>query len=203
MKKLLLGFVLLMLLTSCWNKYEEGKEISVVNEREIENKIIVKNWLYSKITPVTFRDPKDIAKFKEDLEKVNKQIQSNTGGVTYAQIVEKARLLDYLWKTWEALELYVDNFENNTNNKSLAYSHNMARLYEKLEAYDEALKRYWFLINYFKRKDYYKDVANIWKKRWDNEKYEQAINVYNKTINKDPVKATEVNVSSDWVIELK
>jgi len=28
------------------------------------------------------------------------------------------------------------------NDKSLAYNHNMARLYEKLEEYDEALKRY-------------------------------------------------------------
>jgi len=28
------------------------------------------------------------------------------------------------------------------NDKSLAYNHNMGRLYERLEAYDEALKRY-------------------------------------------------------------
>ena len=83
----------------------------------------------------------------------------------------------------------------------------MGRLYERLEAYDEALKRYWFLIRYFNRGDYYKDVANIWKKRGDEEKYGTSMKAYNKVMKKNTsnngIEIQEVKVWTDWVIELK
>ena len=215
-------FFLTLLLSSCWNKNEEKKELpitndkekkelSISNDKEIINKIVIKKELYSKTTEVTFHDPLDIEKFEKDLKALNKEIESNTGVLSFEQVIDKARLLDYLWKTWEALELYVDNFENNMNDKSFVYNHNMARLYEKLESYDDALQRYWFLIRYFNKWEYYKDIANIWKKRWDEEKYKKAMTVYNKlmkktnsgSVNTKSVETKEVKISADWVLEIK
>ena len=126
--------------------------------------------------------------------------------MTYDQVIDKARLLDYLWKTWKALELYEQNFSINKNDKSIAYNHNMARLYDKLWAYKQALIRYWFIVEYFNRGDYLKDMAKIFEKMWDEEKAKKAMDWYNKIMWKDnttTIKAQEVNVSEDWVLELK
>lgn len=200
--------VLISVLSSCWTTKEiithtDGEVISVTNERNIKNSITVNNKLYSKTWAITFHNPEDIEKFENDLKEINKKIKDNSWVLTYRQVVEKARLLDYLGKTWEALKLYVNNFNSTANSLSVAYNHNMAKLYEKAGAYKEALLRYWFLIEYYKRKDYYKDMSRIFEKMWETEKAKKAMDWYKKTIKKKAeIEVKELKVSEDWVLEI-
>jgi len=203
MKKTLSIFILLLLLTSCWSKNQDDEEITVKSGEKIENKITIKNNIYSKTTKITFHDPKDIEKFNKELADINKEISSNTGAITYNQIISKARLLGYLWKTGEALKLYVDNFEKNMNNKSLAYNHNMAKLYEKLWEPNLALKKYIYIISHFKKFNYFKDIANIWKQKWNEKKYNKAMNAYSKYMKKNKTQEGVINLSESGVLELK
>jgi tetratricopeptide (TPR) repeat protein len=158
--------------------YKTGN-LSVVNDRLIENKINLNIDLYNKTTKITFNDPKDIENFENKLQEVNEDIENNTWSLSLDQIFDKAKYLDYLGQTWKALEIYEQNFDENINAMSLAYNHNMAKLYETLWAYDDAMIRYEFLIRYFNRPDYLRDVANLWKIIWNEKKYEEVMNTYN------------------------
>lgn len=165
------------------------------NDRSIENKIIIDNELYKQTTQVTFRDPKDIASFEKKIDELNKQIKSNTGALSYDQIIEKTRYLDYLGKTWEALELYIDNFDNQKHAMSVPYNHNIAKLYEKLGAYDQAITRYEFLVNYFWSKDYYKEIAKVYKKQGNTEKYDEYMKLYKPESDDNSPKQIEIDAN--------
>lgn len=171
------------------------------NDKNIENSITLQTELYDNIKPITFSDQNDLNNFEKRLVELDKEIESNTWSITSNQVVEKARLLDYTWKTWEALKLYEENFDKDNNDKSLAYNNNMAKLYEKLWAYEQAIGRYSFLIEYFNRADYLRNIANIWKKLWDEEKYKKFMDEYNKIFNAEP-EVKEIEVSSWGTVEL-
>lgn len=187
MKNIIAMLGILFFLSACSfqkDDLDNNKE-NLINKVENQQIKIVKNTnrdYFTKTTKITFPE-ENIKQFEKDLEKLNKEIISNTWNITYEQIIDKAKLLDYLWRTWEALKLYVDNYENDWNDFSVVYNHNLAKLYDSLDAYDEALQIYWFLITTFNRKDYLKDIAEIWKKRWNEEKYTKAITEYNKLFN--------------------
>ncbi len=196
--KYIVLFLSVFLLFSCWSSPEV---ISMENDKNIENSITLQTELYDNIKPITFSDQNDLNNFEKRLVELDKEIESNTWSITSNQVVEKARLLDYTWKTWEALKLYEENFDKDNNDKSLAYNNNMAKLYEKLWAYEQAIGRYSFLIEYFNRADYLRNIANIWKKLWDEEKYKKFMDEYNKIFNAEP-EVKEIEVSSWGTVEL-
>jgi len=208
MKKFILIISILLTLTACNNTNTTNIEKSnTTNTWIVEENVDTSNDvnLFSKTTKITFPE-ENVVQFKKDLEKLDNEIKNNTWSITYRQILDKARLLDYLWKTWEGLKLYVDNYNIDNNDKSLAYNHNLAKFYEKLSAYDSALKIYWKLIKDFWKNEYMRDVANLWKNRWDNEKYEKAMELYRKKFSKNNpswLEIKDVKVWSGWTIKLK
>lgn len=202
MKKILLFIISIFVLASCT---QESEIISIENLQKVKNTITTTPSIYSQTTKVTFHNEKDIEKFKSDLDLINKEIKSNTWSLTFNQIMDKAKLLDYLWNTGEALELYEENFSINGHSESIPYNHNLAKLYEKLWEDKKALDRYEFLIKYFGRNDYLKDIAKIFKKQWNEVKYEQSMTLYNKykkSTDTEWLEMKDINIDTNWSLQL-
>ena len=132
--------------------------------------------LWNETNEITFHDPDDIATFEARTIVLDKEIAENTGAMTFEQVVEKGRLLEYLGNVGQSIKLYEENF----NNLSwyVAFHHNMGRLYEEVKEYDLAIPRYQFLIDTYKRFNYYRDIAEVYKKDGKEKKYVEYMELY-------------------------
>lgn len=122
----------------------------------------------------------DKEKFKKDMKKIDNTIYASGWVISFEQIVEKARLQDYLWEIWKSIKLYEENFNLDNNSGSIVYNHNMAKLYERVKEYNLALERYKFLIEKMNNFQYFRDVAMMYKNSWDDINYKKYIDLYNK-----------------------
>ena len=205
MKKILLILFMLLLFTSCFNKKEQIKELEQVKEEKeiiVEwleiNKTILENiWpvilhrnLYNITTKIEFKDEKDVEKFRNDLQILNEVVDTQTWSITLVQILNKVKFLWYLWESWKALEIYENNY--NTFSWSIAYNHNMWRLYDKLWEYQSSLNMYWYIIEKFKQNRYLIDISKVFKKMWKDIKAEKAIQLYNKSTLKEKNNDTKI-----------
>jgi tetratricopeptide (TPR) repeat protein len=160
--------------------------LSCIFKRGNDPQVILHPDLWDKTSPITFYDTGDLAMIQKQSADLDVEIQSNTGQMTVNQVMDKARLLDYLGKPGEAIKLYEEHFTDGINSKNSSYYHNIGRLYEKVGEYDLAIFRYQYIIHTYKRYSYYKDIAEAYQKAGNQKKYEEYMGLYTSKAN-DPI----------------
>ena len=145
---------------------KKTSEEEIIKQKELEkrNQAIVKDIKNLKLT---FSED-DITKFKKELKELDKKILDQEDWITFDQVVQKARYLDYIWNQRDSIKLYLNHSEKYST--SIIFKHNLWDLYERVWEYDRAITEYEFIVKNKRDYKYLENLIRLYEKVWNKDK---------------------------------